>query len=165
MTADEECAPQCAAGFTKIKTQTGLNIPVFNIKRTSPALHIGYGNNICYAELLPGESDKAINVRYNNAIYHTWANESETRCDAGRSQYLIQYYCIDGPIGTQLNLYSWCRTGDYAINPQNFNTWYSGCALCTNGPANSHYTSYCTPSVMCAVEDNCPWECNDGYTL
>lgn len=93
MTADEECAPQCAAGFTKIKTQTGLNIPVFNIKRTSPALHIGYGNNICYAELLPGESDKAINVRYNNAIYHTWANESETRCDAG--YYLLNGICTD----------------------------------------------------------------------
>lgn len=106
----------------------------------------------------------------------SWGNrenavkESDCMCswyygDAGRSQYLIQYYCIDGPIGTQLNLYSWCRTGYYAINPQNFNTWYSGCALCTNGPVNSHYTSYCTPSVMYAVEDNCPWECNDGYTL
>lgn len=37
------------------------------------------------------------------------------------------------------------------------------CQSCTNKPANSHYTSYSTPSVMYAVESNCPWECDTGY--
>ena len=59
--------------------------------------------------------------------------------------------------------YYWCRTGYYANDPLHRGDWYSSCSPCTNGPENSIYTGYSTPSVMYAVESNCPWQCNAGY--
>ena len=59
--------------------------------------------------------------------------------------------------------YDWCKTGYYVTKPKNWGDWYSDCEACTNKPAHSHYTSYSTPSVMYAVEDNCPWECDADY--
>ena len=83
--------------------------------------------------------------------------------DETRIQYLNQRTCYLGPGGINYTRYQWCRTGYYASDPLNFNSWYNSCSACTNKPANSTYTGYSTPSTMYAVENNCPWQCNDGY--
>ena len=81
-----------------------------------------------------------------------------------RSLYLYEQPCYLGPGGYTFTKYDWCNPGYYAINPLNWNNWYNDCAPCNNyKPANSHYSSYSTPSVMYAVESNCPWECDAGY--
>lgn len=85
--------------------------------------------------------------------------------DESRRIYQYEGRCYDGPTGYQYTRYYWCNTGYYASNPLWFNDWYSACTACTNKPANSHYTSYSTPSAMYAVESNCPWECDAGYGL
>ncbi len=89
-----------------------------------------------------------------------WLNLSDER----RANYSILGECYLGAqSGDTYVYYSGCNVGYYAIGSRGFNNWYRDCAPCTNGPANSHYTSYSTPSVMYAVESNCPWECGDGY--
>ena len=83
--------------------------------------------------------------------------------DETRTQYLNERTCYLGPGGSNYTKYEWCRTGYYASDPLNFNSWYNSCSACTNKPANSTYTGRGTPSTMYAVENNCPWQCNDGY--
>ena len=84
--------------------------------------------------------------------------------DETRTQYINERTCYLGPGGIiNYTRYQWCRTGYYASDPLNFNSWYNSCSACTNKPANSTYTGRGTPSTMYAVENNCPWQCNDGY--
>ncbi len=228
------CDKLCTLGFTTLNTSTGVTVPLYAEKRTTPSINIGDVNGACHADLAPGRATGAINIMYNGEIYHTIAPTTEIQCDAGR--YLKddttcvacgeKYYCPgdnsrisceeaipDEDKDVQHTIYEWthnsektqpeqclctwylsderratycmvtacyqgvpepgsdteyllyhnCRVGYYAIGPKNYNNWYSDCAACTNGPANSHYTSYSTPSVIYAVESNCPWECDDGY--
>ncbi len=79
------------------------------------------------------------------------------------SQYFYESSCPGGPSGNAYRNYYHCNTGYYAADPLNWGNWYTSCKACTNKPANSHYTSYSTPSTMYAVEDNCPWTCDEGY--
>ena len=87
-----------------------------------------------------------------------WEFEDETRI-----KYLNEGACPTGPWEPDYTYYYWCRTGYYANDPLHRGDWYSSCSPCTNGPENSIYTGYSTPSVMYAVESNCPWQCNAGY--
>ncbi len=84
--------------------------------------------------------------------------------DERRATYFNIAYCYLGMNNQNTYVYYYnCRIGHYATQPKNFGNYYRDCAPCTNGPANSHYTSYSTPSIKYAVESNCPWECDDGY--
>lgn len=65
------CDKLCDAGITRIKTSTGLSVPLFADKHTAPALHIGYNGRTCYADLHSGHMSNAINVNYSGVIYHT----------------------------------------------------------------------------------------------
>jgi len=85
--------------------------------------------------------------------------------DETRINYLNQGACENGPRGHNYTSYFECRTGYYAADPLDWGDWYTSCKACTNAPENATYTSYSTPSVMYAVESNCPWRCNDGYVL
>ncbi len=100
---------------------------------------------------------------YNHAIKSTDCTCYWYFNDEGRETYMNQRPCEYGPGGNNYTYFYWCRTGYYATNPLGWGDWYTNCAPCDNGPAHSHYTSYSTPSVMYAVESNCPWECDDGY--
>ena len=44
---------------------------IYADKVTSPALHIGYNDSVCYVDLAQGRATNAINVKYGNVIYHT----------------------------------------------------------------------------------------------
>ncbi len=231
-----ECAKLCGLGYTKLNTSTGIVVPLYADKRTTPSINIGDVNAACHADLAPGRASGEINVMYNGTVYHTISQKIVSQCEKGYwlngdgvcdscgqgyycigdnkrqscrdlipdedLQYLITFYgvsngvwgatytamqvddcvcgwrgsdetrtyyyqesrCYQGRAGPEYNTYSECRTGYYAIGPVYSYNRYTGCAPCTNGPANSHYTSYSTPSVAYAVESNCPWECDDGYT-
>ena len=90
--------------------------------------------------------------------YCDWYLSDETR-----TSYLKENSCMYGPASHDYTAYTDCRTGYYAAEPLGWGKWYTACRPCTNKPENSTYTSYATPSVMYAVEDNCPWECDVGY--
>ena len=83
--------------------------------------------------------------------------------DDTTTSYLQQNACELGPVSNKYRKYSQCKTGHYASDPLNWGDWYTSCTACTNGPSNSYYTSYSTPSTMYAVESNCPWACNANY--
>ncbi len=229
------CDKLCTLGYTTLNTSTGVTVPLFADKRTTPSINIGDVNGACHADLVPGRATGAINVMYNGEIYHTvsatstllcgpgyWLNDDGVCENCGRGYYCTgdntrqscmdlipdadkpyvtdfhdvsngvwgagdvaqkttdcvcgwtgsdetrtEYYqesrCENGRPDLTYNYYWWCRVGYYAIRPTNAYDRYYGCAACYNGPPNSHYTSYSTPSVMYAVESNCPWECDDGY--
>ena len=65
-----ECKQLCGAGVTKLKISTGVTVPIFADKLTTPALNIKYNNQICYVNLLVGGMQKAVNIKHNNIVYH-----------------------------------------------------------------------------------------------
>lgn len=83
--------------------------------------------------------------------------------DDSTTWYLQQSVCSAGPTSDKYRHYVHCRTGYYAADPLNWGEWYTSCKACTTKPSNATYTSYSTPSVMYAVEDNCPWDCDANY--
>ena len=67
------CANLCAVPETRyLRSNTGVVVPVYANKITTPSLNIKSGNaQKCYVNLLPESGVGAINVRYNDALYHT----------------------------------------------------------------------------------------------
>ena len=67
------CANLCAAsGVNYLRSDTGVTVPVYASKITTPSLNIkATGARACYVNLLPESSTGAINVKYNDAFYHT----------------------------------------------------------------------------------------------
>lgn len=72
---NDECRQLCGAGITTLKTATGVVAPLFAEKLTTPALNVRYNNQICYANLVVGGAQNAVNVKYNDIVYHTVGNE------------------------------------------------------------------------------------------
>lgn len=74
-TLDNQCSQFCTAGITYIKTSNGLSIPLYNDKRTTPALAVSTNNMTCYANLTfqqdVCEFLNAIHVEYNGKNYYT----------------------------------------------------------------------------------------------
>ena len=67
------CTPQllCDSGATSLRTSTGINLPIYREKLTTPSLNIGFENgNVCYTNLVPGAGTNTINIKYNNETYH-----------------------------------------------------------------------------------------------
>lgn len=60
----------CDLGISKIKTSSGIEIPLYASKITSPAIHVKYNGGICYAKLAEGHQANTINLKYNNKTYH-----------------------------------------------------------------------------------------------
>ncbi len=125
----------CATTFVD---QTAQGIPL-------PVIYSRDGN-------VSGSTPESCQCRWNNLS------------DEYRANYFVINPCYQGMMNQNTYLYyDWCRVGCYATRPRGTGYYYRDCAPCYNGPANSHYTSYSTPSIKQAVESNCPWECNDGY--
>ncbi len=61
----------CTSGITVLRTSSGVSVPLWGEKQTSPAIHVQYNNVTCYGNLESGQSANAINLKYNGAIYHT----------------------------------------------------------------------------------------------
>ena len=66
------CASLCSAGATTLRTSTGLILPLWSSKQITPSLNVQIGNNVCYVNLLPGQtSDPGIKLDVNGTLYHT----------------------------------------------------------------------------------------------
>ena len=63
-------ATPCAAGITTLRTGTGVSIPLWAERGTEPSLCVKYNDMVCYANLEAGNSPDAINIKYNNVVYH-----------------------------------------------------------------------------------------------
>lgn len=61
----------CGAGIDKIKTSTGIVVPLYADKYTTPSVHVRYNDTVCYADLEPGNVAGAINIKFNGDVYHT----------------------------------------------------------------------------------------------
>ena len=68
--SDGVCSQLCGLGFTTLRTGSGLVIPLYSEKLSSPAIHIGYNGGMCYGILESGSGD-GINLEYNGQTYHT----------------------------------------------------------------------------------------------
>ena len=68
--SDGVCSQLCVLGFTTLRTGSGLVIPLYSEKLSSPAIHIGYNGGMCYGILESG-SGEGINLEYNGQTYHT----------------------------------------------------------------------------------------------
>lgn len=61
----------CGAGIDKIKTSTGIVVPLYADKYTTPSVHVRYNDTVCYADLEPGNVAGTINIKFNGDVYHT----------------------------------------------------------------------------------------------
>ncbi len=61
----------CGAGVTQIKASSGVVVPLYSDRATTPSLCISYNNTTCYVDLESGGAADSINVKYNGAVYHT----------------------------------------------------------------------------------------------
>ena len=132
---------------------------------------IACSSTINYANTTP---DYVLVRSFKDAFSWDWsdtihaANQNDCFCDFQYHDDTANFYfyqgpCYRGPNGHPYRYYYNCRSGYYAADPLGSGNWYTSCQPCTNKPANSHYTSYSTPSTMYAVENNCPWACDNGY--
>ncbi len=64
------CAALCNE-HNKLKTSTGLEFPMYASKQITPSLNIKVGKNVCYVNLVPGSETDAIQIKYDEQIYHT----------------------------------------------------------------------------------------------
>ena len=70
-TAAGQCAAACTAGFSKLKTDTGLSFTAWGTRTTHPSIVVETDDGRCYVNLAPGRATNAVNVQYNNTVYHT----------------------------------------------------------------------------------------------
>lgn len=61
----------CTSGITVLRTSSGVSVPLWGDKQTSPAIHVRYNDVTCYGNLESGQSANAINLKYNGTVYHT----------------------------------------------------------------------------------------------
>lgn len=62
--------PMSRARYTQSTYWNGIKMNVFATKNTIPSIAIGVDSNVCYIDLVLGESPKTLNVRYNGQTYH-----------------------------------------------------------------------------------------------
>lgn len=53
-----------------LKTSTGVSLPLYDVKSTSPALHVLRDGVIYYGNMELGQGTNTLNVDYNGVIYH-----------------------------------------------------------------------------------------------
>lgn len=71
-TAINTCGRLCTAGVTTLNTSSGITVPIFAEKNTSPSIYIQTPTNMtCYVDLIPGTSQKELHVDYQDTTYHT----------------------------------------------------------------------------------------------
>ncbi|MBR5153644.1 MAG: hypothetical protein IKW57_02515 [Alphaproteobacteria bacterium] len=67
-TSDNTCVQLCDSGITHIH----LQIPLYSVAQTSPAINVSANGTVCYSGLVPG-AGAGLNVDYNGTTYHaTW---------------------------------------------------------------------------------------------
>ena len=71
--SDIVCAPQavCNGAGTTLRTSTGIVLPLWMDKLTTPSLNIRFENGtVCYMNMQSGAANETINFQDGNNIYH-----------------------------------------------------------------------------------------------
>lgn len=66
-----ECAQLCTGGFTTIRTSTGIIVPLFANKNTTPSINLQRNGITCYGDLVEGTTTGEIHIKYNGITYHS----------------------------------------------------------------------------------------------
>lgn len=66
----EQMRALCGAGIDKIKTSTGVVVPLYSGRVTTPSFCVRYNDTVCYADMVLGRASGAVNVEYGDAVYH-----------------------------------------------------------------------------------------------
>ena len=66
----EQVRARCGGGFSQIKTDGGVVVPLYSDRATDPSFCVQYNDTICYADMVPGRATGTINVQYNDVVYH-----------------------------------------------------------------------------------------------
>lgn len=66
----EQMRALCGAGIDKIKTSTGVVVPLYSGRVTTPSFCVRYNDTVCYADMVLGRASGAVNLSYGNEIYH-----------------------------------------------------------------------------------------------
>ncbi|MCM1294373.1 MAG: hypothetical protein NC311_02325 [Muribaculaceae bacterium] len=61
----------CDSGIHEIRTSTGITVPLYTERYTTPSIVVKYNDKICYAKLVPGTAQNQIHINYDNQTYHT----------------------------------------------------------------------------------------------
>ncbi len=61
----------CEIGISKLMTSTGLAFQLYAERYTEPSLVVQYNDQKCYGKLEYGRAAGAINIQYNDTVYHT----------------------------------------------------------------------------------------------
>jgi len=60
----------CEAGITTLHIGNGISIPLYKKSRTTPSLHVGYNNQVCYGNLTAGSATGTVNINISGSVYH-----------------------------------------------------------------------------------------------
>ena len=66
----EQMCALCGGGFSQIKTSGGLVVSLYAERATTPSFCVRYNDTVWFAELVEGNAEGTINVRYNNTVNH-----------------------------------------------------------------------------------------------
>ena len=64
------CITDCALGFSKLKSSTGLEYPILSVTTTDHNINLSVGNGVCHVPLANGAANNNINVSFGGATYH-----------------------------------------------------------------------------------------------
>ena len=67
------CTPQlaCAGGATTLRTSTGVNLPLYGERATTPSINVGFvGGTVCHVNMVSGAANNTVNIKYNSETYH-----------------------------------------------------------------------------------------------
>ena len=67
------CTTDCALGFSKLKSSTGLEFPILTDATGEHNINIGVGNSVCRVPLANGAANNNINVSFDGTTYHATA--------------------------------------------------------------------------------------------
>lgn len=90
------CTPLCSGIGTQLRTGNGFQFNLFASKTTDIAMGFGLNGVACYGDLILGQTNSGINVRFNDTIYHLYDN-IDFDCPV---PFTLSYSCGDGATGT-----------------------------------------------------------------
>jgi hypothetical protein len=65
------CTTDCAPGFSRLKTSTGLSYPILSAATTTHNIHVQAPNNrVCYVPLVAGTASGELKVFFDGTTYH-----------------------------------------------------------------------------------------------
>ena len=66
----EQIRARCGAGVVQIKTNSGVVVPLYSNRVTTPSFCVRYNDTVCYADMVLGRASGTVNVKYGDAVYH-----------------------------------------------------------------------------------------------